>query len=374
MTNCTDRANSTFKPVAGQMIPNGSIGCSDGCAYAVVSNGDGTYTRGFLTNNPTDHCSVIPNCANFPGTTFNAGLGMCQTPPAQCAPNQIKDPLTGMCRDGCPVGQIMDPNGLCNSDNDACPPGHIRGPDGTCTENTDPGSCPAGYAKKPDGTCGRDTDGDGVPDEYQPGDDVSFSGGDNCDVPPSCTGDPIMCGQARIQWRIDCNTRANIKIAGGTCDSMPICTGPNCNAMEHAQLIMMWRTSCKTDAVATALAQSSGNGDDDQTSVPYDPGLDAEGVVDAYAGTGEPGDAFTDQSANNGGAGGAPGGTGELDTSGFGWSSSCPNLPSINVLGTTLDFNSAGNVLCPWFQLGGQIVLILAALVSLRILSGGGSV
>lgn len=55
----------------------------------------------------------------------------------------------------------------------------------------------------------------------------------------------IMCGQARIQWRIDCNTRKDIKISGGSCDAVPICTGKNCNAMEYAQLLMQWRTSCK---------------------------------------------------------------------------------------------------------------------------------
>ena len=94
-------------------------------------------------------------------------------------------------------------------------------PDGKCLPGD--GQCAAGEVRGPDGTCKKDGDGDGQPDD--PGDKDTFAGGDDCSVPPSCGGSPIMCGQARIQWRIDCNTRKNRNIAGGTCNTMPVCTG-----------------------------------------------------------------------------------------------------------------------------------------------------
>lgn len=56
-----------------------------------------------------------------------------------------------------------------------------------------------------------------------------------------------------------------------------------------------------------------------------------------------------------------------LDDSGYGYSRSCPQLPIIEVMGTTLDFNLPA--MCDWMQLAGQLVLILAALTSLKILS-----
>lgn len=373
MTACSSRGEPTFTPRGGAIIPNGSVGCIDGCEYMAASNGDGTYTRFFMGDSPNYHCSVIPNeCSNNgAGYYMNYGLGMCVPPMPECAANETRNPLTGECDAGCPAGMTMDAMGACTPERNTCPAGEIRAPSGECVPGE--GQCAAGEARKPDGTCGRDSDNDGTPDEFDPDTDSTwFSGGDNCNAPPSCSGDPIMCGQARIQWRIECNTRDDAKVSGGSCGAIPVCAGKNCKALEYAQLLQQWRATCALEK----MAEGGAVGDGDGPTESYDPSVDALGVVDAFAGEGDADGIFTDESANNGGQGGAPGGTGELDTSGFGWSRSCPALPTISIMGATLDLNAAGagGAMCNWFQLAGQIVLILSALLSLRILASSTSV
>lgn len=341
-----------------------------------ANNGDGTWTSYFLGDSETYHCSVIPNdCSkNGPGYHMNFGLGMCVPPIPECGANETRNPLTGECEAGCPAGMVLDAMGVCTPERNTCPAGQIRAPSGECLPGE--GQCAAGEVRKPDGTCGRDSDNDGTPDEFDPDtDSTSFSGGDDCNVPPSCNGDPILCGMARIQWRIECNTRDDATVSGGTCGAVPLCVGRNCDALEYAQLLQQWRATCALEKLAEGQGQGP-IGDGDGPPETYDPSVDAMGVVDAFAGEGDPDGIFTDESANNGGQGGAPGGTGELDTSGFGWSRSCPSLPTISFMGATLDFSAAGagGAMCNWFQLAGQIVLILSALLSLRILASGTSV
>src|SRR5690606_19959642 len=142
---------------------------------------------------------------------------------------EVRDVHSGECRPGCPLGMTLNALNECTQEQDTCPAGNIRAPSGQCLPGE--GQCAVGEARKPDGTCGRDSDDDGVPDEFDPEtDDTYFSGGDTCNAPPSCSGDPIMCGQARIQWRIECNTREDKQISGGACGAMPICVGANCDA------------------------------------------------------------------------------------------------------------------------------------------------
>lgn len=57
-----------------------------------------------------------------------------------------------------------------------------------------------------------------------------------------------------------------------------------------------------------------------------------------------------------------------LDSTGFGFSRACPNMPSINFMGTSVQFDNS--VMCNWLSLGGTFVMMLAALASLRILAG----
>ncbi|WP_206409330.1 virulence factor TspB C-terminal domain-related protein [Lysobacter enzymogenes] len=106
--------------------------------------------------------------------------------------------------------------------------------------------------KAKDGTCKPDDDGDGEPNDGE--DTGKFSGGEDCKTPPQCSGDNILCGQARIQWRIDCNTRRSTTITGGNGCSMsdvPICAGEKCNALEYQQLLQAWRSRCAVEKLAT---------------------------------------------------------------------------------------------------------------------------
>ena len=289
-------------------------------------------------------------------------------PPATCESGEVRLP-NGQCspRGQCPVGQ-HEVDGACHPIG-RCPSYHIKAPDGSCT----PVPCPSGQARGADGTCKSDDNDDGVPDEDEPGGDGTntdgkeFSGGESCSVPPTCSGDAIMCGQARIQWRIDCNTRRQRSVEGGNaCDnfSMPICVGEDCDPVEHKQLILQWQAMC----ALKELTSQDGDGEGDGGSAGIDIGSIGEGAADGASGTigsgGNPGGAFSDGSEGGDG-------DGQLDTDGLGFGTACPALPSVNVLGVTLDFNTVGPRLCDWMTLGGYIVLILSALLSLRILAGG---
>ncbi|MBZ3920492.1 hypothetical protein Xtri_13865 [Xanthomonas campestris pv. trichodesmae] len=156
---------------------------------------------------------------------------------------------------------VLGADGTCKPKDNECPAGQIKSPMGSCIPGD--GQCAAGEVRGKDGTCKRDGDGDGEPDAGE--DDGSaqqnFSGGDDCNSPPSCSGDLIMCGQARIQWRIDCNTRKNRNISGGTCAAMPVCTGEKCDAMEYSSLLMQWRTACALER------QKAGEGGAGETGI-----------------------------------------------------------------------------------------------------------
>ncbi|WDS36969.1 virulence factor TspB C-terminal domain-related protein [Pseudoxanthomonas sp.] len=218
-----------------------------------------------------------------------------------------------------------------------------------------------------DGTCKADVDGDGVADsdadeDGDPDSDKpSFSGGDGCDAPPSCQGDAIACGQARIQWRIDCNTRNDTKITGGACGALPVCTGRNCKADEYAQLIMQWRAACALEK----MADGEGSGITDPNTKKIADAITSGGDMGEE---GSPDAAFADGDGT-GGSNGAGGEAGELDDSGFGWTSSCPTIPDVSVMGQSIHFDTS--VFCSWVNLGGQLVIIFATLLCLRIISGG---
>ena len=301
-------------------------------------------------------------CSMYPGSYWNPMVMGCEYPePEECPTGQIKN-AAGNCVDNkCPNGMVEGPAGTCINEKNECPAGEVKSPTGACLPGE--GQCAAGEARGKDGTCKRDSDGDGTPDneDDDPNNDdesESFSGGDNCNSPPSCSGSPIMCGQARIQWRIECNTRRNRNITGGTCDSMPICTGDKCDALEYSQLLMQWRSACAAEKLLARGNGAPGGGGNNSDLIDY---LNNGGPLNTDAfGAGEVG----------GGTGWADGEGEEFDpdASGFGYSSSCPTFPTVNVLGTVLDFNNGP--LCDWLALGGQLVLILAALASLRIVAG----
>ena len=361
---------------------SGSQQCINGCMVTYMLNGDDeTSTRtpsGATCTNTKDNCPV--------GTFYNVMMNVCQPVVPTCQEGEsVKNGVCEkdhVCPDGMVAVQGNTPGSVavgelfCKMANDTCPHGFVAGPVGECVKK--PNTCQIMEALGKDGTCKPDKDGDGVADD-EDADDTndtdkeSFSGGDTCDAPPACAGgSPIMCGQARIQWRIDCNTRSKTNISGGSCDVVPLCQG-DCKAMEYSQLLMQWRTACAVEKLAKA--GNSGTDPGGETGTPGTADYEIQDATETAAGAdgdrGTDGDGpdgiFTDESKNNDGAGGAPGSTGELDDEGFGYSRGCPVIPPVNVFGTSVQFNI--QPLCDWVSLGGMLVLLFSALLSLRIMS-----
>lgn len=353
--NCTGRPSEVF--TSQGRIPVGSHGCKNGCQFAVHGNGDGTYSRMFGSN--TNTCNVIPECQA--GEYLFAATGLCHVPEPQCTANQTKNPVTGECEDACPAGMTPDADGLCKPSEDTCPAGMIRSPSGQCLPGE--GQCAAGEARRPNGTCGRDADGDGTADEddEDPENDPEefFAGGDSCNAPPSCAGGIIDCGMARIQWRIDCNTRRNVNITGGACSAMPVCVGENCKAMEYAQLLQQWRATCALEKLAGREAGEGGNVGDANNN----------GVADVLEGSFTP---------SNGGTGDVETGvstktvgTSLLNTENIFGGGSCPQPPTFQIMGFTVsgaDFPHWCNAM---LILRGCI-LIFGAFTAVKILMGWG--
>ena len=357
-SSCAAQPSTTFSHDLA--IPTGATGCSSGCEFVVTNNGDGTYSRNYSTPG-LGTCNVLPDCPLSPDWYLNAVTSLCTPAEEECPANQVKNPKTKQCEEACPTGMVLDPTGACKPSADDCPAGNVRAPSGECLPGE--GQCAAGEARRPNGTCGRDSDGDGQADEddEDPENDPdreTASGGDSCSAPPSCSGGPIDCLQAKIQWRIDCNTRHKVNVTGGACGAMPVCVGENCKAMEYAQLLQQWKAACALEKLANA--EGGGEGGDNADLIAL---LTGPGSIN-----GEHGD-----------TGGMPGGDGpfqwgegvehEPDTAGFGYGSSCPSPPSFTVGGRTISIDLT--IMCQWVSLAGSIVLVLAGLASVRIVSGG---
>lgn len=332
-----------------QSARNGSIGCRNGCNGVWNSNSDGTMnwapTSLICPDDEEQQCKALGG-----GYFWNSLLKVCEPTDDGKCPNGAKPNSLGKCApEPCPEGMTQQQDGTCKKKENECPAGQVRSPDGKCLPGD--GQCAKGEVRGQDGTCKKDADNDGNPD---PVNEESFSGGDDCSAPPSCSGSPIMCGQARIQWRIDCNTRKNRNIAGGTCASMPICTGEKCDAMEYAGLLMQWRSACALEK----MAQGNGNGGGDNA--------DVKAIRDALTGTGgavttAPDRPSSDVWAPRSGTPVKP------DTGGYGWGRTCPQPPSFEVFGNVIQINTAP--LCNWLILGSYFVMGLAALASLRIIA-----
>lgn len=231
----------------------GAISCINGCAAVMFNNGDGTWTGQYGGGVSCTAQTLEQNCASMAGHHWNKWNQTCEPNEPQCDENQAKDPLSGACKDACPEGMLLNQDGQCSPSKPECPAGQIKSPEGACLPGE--GQCAAGEARRENGTCGKDSDGDGQADEDDDNPDndpdkTSFSGGDNCNAPPMCSGDAIMCGMARIQWRIDCNTRKTKNVSGGSCAAMPVCVGDNCDAVEYSQLLMQWRSACALEKLS----------------------------------------------------------------------------------------------------------------------------
>lgn len=362
-TACSARPNYVGAPpistASGTPVP-GSLTCMNGCTASWYNNGDGTWTGAHSSSSaPCTPEELRDNCSELgDGWAWNAYAQTCQPPKEVCAANQSKDALTGECVDSCPVGMKLDADGACSAQEDDCPAGNVKAPSGECLPGD--GQCAAGEARRPNGTCGKDSDGDGEADEDDEDpendpDKETASGGDSCDSPPSCSGGAIACMQVKIQWRIDCNTRKSANVTGGTCGAVPVCAGKSCDALEYAQLLQQWKAACALEA----LASGAGGGGDGDGVVEL---LTGPGSINSNAGGGD--------SLEDGNPWAEEGEEHEPDASGYGWSRSCPSPPSLSLPGgqsVQIDLTP----LCNWVSLGGTLVLILAGLMSLRIVAGG---
>lgn len=355
-TACKDRKEYNGAFPGGQYKPqNGSFSCDLGCTVMWRHNEDGTVNGSTQANSSCtgddydndDKCNAAMGGGD--GYFYNRQIGVCEKKEPDCGGGKKPNSLGQCAPEPCPEGMAQQVDGTCKKKENECPAGQVRSPDGKCLPGD--GQCAKGEVRGPDGTCKKDADNDGKPD---PVDDESFSGGDDCNAPPSCSGSPIMCGQARIQWRIDCNTRKNRNIAGGSCAAMPVCTGDKCDAMEYSALLMQWRSACALEK----MAQGNGNGGGENG--------DTKAIRDALTGTGGSVTTAPDRPASD--VWSPKSGTAiKPDTSGYGWGGTCPQPPSIEVLGQTIAFDTTP--VCRWLGLGSYFVMGLAALASLRIMA-----
>lgn len=333
-------------------MTSGSLYCEDvgglspSCTLAAFANPDGTWTSEYVGGGTCTLNSLQDECEQLAGFYWSASTLSCNAVEVECETGEAKDAVTGQCQASCPSGMTLQQDGSCKPSENECPAGNIKAPSGQCLPGE--GQCAAGEARKPDGTCGLDANGDGEPDADTANDesDDRFSGGDSCSTPPTCSGGVIDCGMARIQWRIDCNTRRNENIAGGSCNAVPVCTGEKCSAMEYSQLLMQWRATCALEKLNTS---TPGEGEDDElvsSGGVLGEDLDPNSVITEVGEDGANGIAF--------------------DTSGKGWASSCPQPPTVTLPGgESLTFDTA--VFCDWMNLGGIFVMIMAHLAGLAI-------
>lgn len=336
--------------------PSGSVRCVNHCEVSYRDNGDDTTT--YSPNGKS--CQDKPDCANQGrNMVWNSMLGVCQPVEPECAQGQVKVGNSCQKESPCPDGMALV-NGSCKKKDEECPSGMIRSPLGSCIPGD--GQCASGEVRGPDGTCKRDKDNDGEPDPQGKDDPETFSGGDSCSAPPSCSGSAIMCGQARIQWRIDCNTRRNNNISGGHCSQsgMPTCTGEKCNAMEYAGLVLQWRNACAAEKLAAKGAETGASSTD----------KNGNGVPDALEGVGEatgPGDGAADvASAKKWGVGVS---TSMIDTTNMFGGGACPQLPSFSIMGATIS-GADFPYFCQFAAILRGLILIFAAYWAMRILMG----
>lgn len=253
--DCTTRA-----PVTETNHPNDALQCNKGCEHRFFTqapNSEGiVFSRGIATGKTCNPDNYTCPQGYRPGRSPPGWLtsrDCVPLVPDKCPEGQLL--IDGVCKrpEACPEGMVQRADGSCAPTAEECPAGQLKGPDGSCVNDT---KCPEGHVRGEDGTCKKDADGDGDPDGTE--DDGKFSGGDSCKEPPQCSGDNILCGQARIQWRIDCNTRRNANISGGGCNSEPICTGEKCDALEYAQLLQQWRASCALERLIAKTGAGTG--------------------------------------------------------------------------------------------------------------------
>lgn len=365
---CDARPSQTtrFLPVTG------STGCNRGCVVKYAQNADET-SRVSSTGGVCTDADLKKDCPS--GSYWNGYMGVCEPVDKPCPEGQKKEGgqcvPDGKCPDGMVGVQGSTPGAVqqgslyCKPSENECPAGNVKSPSGKCLPGD--GQCAAGEAKRENGTCGKDKDGDGKADEDDddPDNDPkkdSASGGDECDAPPSCSGNAIQCIQVKIQWRIDCNTRRQVNINGGTCEAVPICTGKGCNAMEYAQLMQQWRATCALEKLAKKEGDDQGDG----------PDANGNGVPDALEGTGDVADAG-DGAADVAGTKkfGIGVSTSLLNQENIFGGGSCPQPPTFKLMGQTIS-GSDFPYWCQAMAILRALILLWGAYTALKILMGWG--
>lgn len=336
--------------------PNGALQCVGGCEHRFfvepVNPNGVVFSRGVSSGKACRPDNYTCPQGFRPGAQpgdFMVSRNCIPIVPDKCPAGQTL--VNGVCKrpEQCPDGMVQNASGACEPKKTECAAGQVKGPDGSCVDD---GKCPAGQARGKDGSCKKDGDGDGKPDAGE--DDGKFSGGETCEEPPQCSGDNIMCGQARILWRIDCNTRKNRNVSGGGCNAEPICTGDKCDALEYSQLLQQWRAACALERLeAKTTGAGAGTGQPDWTKVTGD---------------------------GTGGAGAEPTGMtrvvgqsieGKLDGSGFfGGNGNCPRLGTIDA-GKFGSFDlDEMSWFCDLLTMVRWILRLLGAFIALGILMG----
>lgn len=279
-----NRSCSTRSEQTGWKTPDGTSGgkvCNEGCAYDAVVDATAPNGLVFQASGSTCRKDEHPEPQPATGGGDDGGGGSGETGGGDGGgDNGGGDGGTN------PGG---GDNGGGGSDGGGDGDGEGEGGDGEEGGGTGPGTGP--------GT--GDQEGDG-----------QASGGEGCDAPPTCSGDPIACNTNWQIWRMRCDGTATGKVEGDVNDcSKPLkITSPD--QLANAQLLLQRKIACK-DGDQPSWTKVTGDGNDAGT----DP---------------KPEDFVKEVNLNL---------TNSLDESGFLGSGACPQIGSFSIpaLGYTFD-------------------------------------
>ena len=216
--------------------------------------------------------------------------GSCSSRPEQTG-WKTPDGTSGgkVCNEGCAYDAVVDatsPNGLLFvASGSTCRKGEHPSPEPSTDDGDDggggsgdtggggdgggdngggDGGNPGGGDNNGGGGTGNGTDpggggpGTGTGDQEGEGD---AAGGEGCEAPPTCSGDPIACNTNWQIWRARCDGTSNGKVEGDLNDcSKPIkITSPD--QLANAQLLLQRKIACQ-DGDQPDWTKVTGNGDD----------------------------------------------------------------------------------------------------------------
>jgi hypothetical protein len=201
------------------------------------------------------------------------------------------------------------------------------------------------------------------------------AGGGDCSAAPSCDGDPVGCAQLNMQWQLKCQAEQREDerqaMPAVNCDAVPTCSG---DPIDCAALTQQHKDACLGDVKVT--------GDPDNCNTPP---LCTGGVFECNTlrailkltcrgqvtwDNGDPNNQPADISGLTPAAITSDGGdlASGFDAGGFLGAGSCPEFPTVSVMGMSLDFNV--DSFCTVMQLLGALVLATAYFKAARIVLG----